>query len=225
MQPIYPRRFAGTVLPVAALLYAMALPEGALAQEQQVETAALPYTSVTLTLTRESNPWYYSIVWKFATSDPEHHSVVCASGFEDLEYTLVDASGRIIPQAKDPAVHLLSDYPISSPGSGSQRPCEMKLSERTGFAHLSWFYPGLEAGAYTLQVTLAPKGSSDRAKIGTFAITISKRLRASAPDLDSNPWTSGHPLLRSLYAGPNADPCSRFTLGCNRLCPEFCVRG
>jgi hypothetical protein len=146
---------------------------GASAEELQ-GTAIASNLTVKVTLTPQSPPWGYRIVEYFSTNDPKEHSVECASGYLDLVYILRDASGTVVVAQKDPwKLHSDVDLPTSYSSKGPPDPCNsIKLSGTVRVVYLSWLYPTLKPGIYTLQVILAPRGTLARAATGPFTLTV-----------------------------------------------------
>jgi hypothetical protein len=132
-----------------------------------------PWT-VKVTLTRETSPSDFRLVEYFTTTDPQHHTVVCASGFVDIKYVLRDASGTVVPGVKDPwKMHSDRDYPMSFSSNETSNGCTVvKIAGATRVVYLSWLYPNLKPGVYTLQIMLAPRGGAERATLAPFTVTV-----------------------------------------------------
>ena len=138
------------------------------------EAATVSPWTVKVTLTRETSPLDFRLVEYFTTTDAQHHTVVCASGFVDLQYILRDASGTVVSGVKDPwTKHSDKDYPMSFSSNGSSNGCTVvKAAGATRVVYLSWLYPNLKPGVYTLQIMLAPRGSAERATLAPFTVTV-----------------------------------------------------
>ncbi len=117
---------------------------------------------------------------EFTTTDPYEHSVFCMSGFFDVQYTLRNSSGQIIPVNKEPwkygSDRISGGGGIPSAARGPvqlEDPCkEVKAPLDDRQFPLSYLYPNLEPGFYTLQLTLAPSGTSERAAMVPFVISV-----------------------------------------------------
>ena len=65
--------------------------------------------------------------------------------------------------------------PTGSAGTvpGAPDPCKtVKVDRITKSVLLSWFYPNLPHGVYTLRITLAPRGTAERATLPPFTIKV-----------------------------------------------------
>jgi hypothetical protein len=166
-----------TVLILALALLATATSGTSVSAKEVVESASLPYLTLKVTLTRtvDGTP---RLDEEFSTSDPANHNVFCISGFFDVEYLLKDASGRIMPATKDPwrrgtDMQYVSGMSWNPKGPSGPDPCKaIKADKAFRFILLSYYYPSLRPGTYTLQITLAPRGRSDRATLAPLAIKI-----------------------------------------------------
>jgi len=138
------------------------------------QTATVSPWAVKVTLTHETSRLDFRLVEYFSTTDPQHHSVVCASGFVDLEYILRDASGTVVAGVNDPwKAHSDKDYPMSFSSKGPSNGCTVEtVAGATRVVYLSWLYPNLKPGVYTLEIILAPRGGAGRATLAPFAITV-----------------------------------------------------
>jgi hypothetical protein len=137
-------------------------------------TATVSSWAVKATLTRETNPSDFRLLEYFSTTDPQHQSVVCASGFVDVEYILRDASGHVVEGAKDPwKAHSDRDYPMSFSSKGPSNGCTtVGVAGAARVVYVSWLYPNLKPGTYTLEIILAPRGIAGRAALAPFTIDV-----------------------------------------------------
>jgi hypothetical protein len=171
-------------LPLASVLGVLGLvatPAAALAQTvwdyaaPPVSASVPPYT-VKVEVLRATDQQDDVLLEQISTSDPENHSVYCFDGLRDLEYVLRDNSGEIIPLADTWRNHVdfMSGYGQYNPkGPNGPDPCKaIKAPETNPRVQLSWLYPSLKPGTYTLQVILAPHGTTGRAATPALTITI-----------------------------------------------------
>jgi|GEM_PF-5145824 len=116
------------------------------------------------------------LIEDFSTDDPNGDSVLCVAGHLDLEYVLHDSSGDVVPINRD-ASKMHSDIPPMGGGGGNvpgaPDPCKtIRIAKTERRLLLTDLYPGLPHGTYTLQITLAPRGSSDRAEAAPITLSI-----------------------------------------------------
>ena len=109
---------------------------------------------------------------RFSTLDAWHHSVLCASAFFDVKYVLRDSAGKIVPVDNQPWKRA-SDF---EPGGAVRVPVGSSLCKRSAVpivnraVLLTYFYPNLKHGSYTLFLTLAPRNTPYRAKLPPITI-------------------------------------------------------
>lgn len=169
-EALFLRRVCSDVILLGLLLLA-ALGSPPPAQQQSLDVA-VPGLSLHASLTHnaENEPM---LIEDFSTDDPANQSVYCISGFFDVRYALRDASGEIVPENKTPW-KLGSDVPYCFECGyipGAPDPCKtVKTSQNQRRVLLFTLFPGLPRGKYTLQLVLAPRGSSERATSGPIVI-------------------------------------------------------
>jgi hypothetical protein len=146
-------------------------PQSGQAQNGAWLSASIPYITL-----RVQVSYNYAgvpkIVEEFSTNDPDNHSVFCLSSFFDVKYELRNASNKVIALDSKPWEHG-TDIIQGGGGNvaGAPDACRtVKASRVTRAVLLSYFYPSLPLGTYTLQITLAPRGRSDRAAVAPFTI-------------------------------------------------------
>ena len=96
----------------------------------------------------------------------------CLSVIQDFHYELRNSSGAVIPV--DPRVFSESAL---APGWSEPGPCatrEHTGGRSTSLMPLAAFYPRVPPGAYTLQVTFAPRGLSQQVALRPITITVDK---------------------------------------------------
>lgn len=110
----------------------------------------------------------------FHTDDPIHYSVYCRTASLDVQYELRGASGNIIPMRRpwEPGTEVVLDS-----GAGYvpdwPDPCKTAMSAKNERkVLLRGLYPGLPHGAYTLKVTLTPRGGRDSAASEPFPVRM-----------------------------------------------------
>jgi hypothetical protein len=161
------------VLGVAVWLFTT---NNALAQVSGPVTASVIPYSIKVTILRATDPIDDVLYETVSTSDPKNHSVYCFDGLRDLEYVLHDSNGEIIPLTstwKDHLDFMSSFSPYNPKGPNGPDPCRaIKASETHPKVRLSWLYPSLQPGSYTLQVILAPRGTAGRATTPALTIMI-----------------------------------------------------
>jgi hypothetical protein len=116
---------------------------------------------------------------EFRSNDPGKYGVYCMSGFHDAQYMLRDSAGRVVAVNKEPWKYgsdiIMGGGGIPS-GSGLRPagdPCKtVKAPIADRQFPLSYLYPNLEPGRYTLQVTLSPTGSGEYATTPPFEVII-----------------------------------------------------
>ena len=161
------------LFPISGLLFALAVSQPGSAQETTIRTASLPYLTLKVTLftDNEGKPALYEL---FSTNDPYKHSVFCMSGFDDVQYLLRDASGQLV--AVNKAARKSGSDIISGGGGyavGAPNSCKGIFGERVlRRLALSWLYPQLSPGTYSLQIILAPRGTPNRATLTPLTIKI-----------------------------------------------------
>jgi hypothetical protein len=158
-----------TLVPLTLLLALGAYVPGA--AQNTTRTLSIPGLTVQVSLTRNyaGEPM---LIEDFSTNDPKRHSVYCTSGLLDLQYVLRDASGRIVKQDTS---EMGSDIVAGDGGyvRGAPDPCKTVQSSRSQRrVLLSDFYPNLPHGTYQLQITLAPRGQSERTQAAPVTINI-----------------------------------------------------
>jgi hypothetical protein len=168
----------------------IAMPGLALGQEGGPRSASVPHLKVTVSVERTSGG-QLMLVEEFTTDSPYQHSVICVSGIYDMQYLLRDSSGNVISKsqrAKEAAPIFGGGGTPSGPtrvGASPIGPMRVGPSPRPDPCRsiganrqqrrvvLSELYPNLKHGTYTLQATLAPRDSHDRAVLAPpFRITI-----------------------------------------------------
>ena len=160
------------VLSHVGVIVAVLLPTGAVAQVQSV--ASLPYLTLKVTLTHTVSG-IPRLVEEFSTSDEQHHNVFCISGFRDVQYVLRDQAGAIVPAIKEPwkrgtDMQYFGDVTTGPHGSD---PCKtLKDDKAYRIVLLSDLYSKLSPGTYSLQITLAPRGTTDRANLPPMTVKI-----------------------------------------------------
>jgi hypothetical protein len=112
----------------------------------------------------------------FSTDDPNDHSVLCVEGHLDLHYVLRNSLGAVVPINTDES-KMHSDLPPAGGSEGvvpgAPDPCKtLKVAKAERWLLLSDLYPGLPHGTYTLQITLAPRGSASRATAAPITLNI-----------------------------------------------------
>jgi hypothetical protein len=164
-------------LTLALSLFALLLtPSNAMAQFSAPVSASAPPYSVRVTVLRATDPIYDVLYEAISTSDPQNHSVYCLDGLLDLEYVLRDSSGKIVPLAdtwRDHVDFMMNSPPYNPKGPNGPDPCKgIRIAETHAKVWFSWLYPSLKRGTYTLQVILAPRGTTDHAITPPFTISI-----------------------------------------------------
>jgi hypothetical protein len=152
---------------------AVAVMPRALAQEGATRVASVSYFTLRVHLNK-NYAGIPKLVEYFSTTDPANHSVACVSAFLDVKYALHDASGKLVPIDQEPWKHGL-DQTIGSFGyvAGEPDPCKtIKQDMAIRTVLITYFYPSLAHGSYTLQVTLAPRGTDSRATLAPIGLTI-----------------------------------------------------
>jgi hypothetical protein len=148
-------------------------PPCVLAQEGAMREASLPYLTLRVHLS-QNYAGVPKLVEYFSTADARRHSVVCVSAFFDVRYVLKDGSNQVVPIDKEPWKH--GSDQISGGGgyaTGMSDPCKtIKQDQATRAVLLTYFYPNLAPGLYTLQITLAPRGTNDRATLAPLTVKV-----------------------------------------------------
>ncbi len=120
------------------------------------------------------------LVEQFTTDSPYQHTVICISGIYDMKYVLRNSSGAVI--TKSPNAEGGPPFGGGGTPSGPTRvgstatpdPCKtIGANTQQRRVLLYELYPHLPHGTYTLQITLAPRGTHDQATLSpAFKITI-----------------------------------------------------
>lgn len=122
-------------------------------------------------------PNEYEINAQFHSSAPSTYAAGCLSAYRDLQYTLYDNNGKVVPL--DPEV--LRNPPFEGKSISGQsahmldRPpsCSQNgTRDGGGYALLSKLYPHLPAGTYSLRVSFAPRGLAQQTAFVPVPITI-----------------------------------------------------
>jgi hypothetical protein len=169
-----PMRTGSLILAASLLFGAMAVSSVSqqLVSKQTVTVAGL---SATISVEDYSNlvPARLFIVADWKSVGNTKYPIGCLSVYHDLRYELRDSAGRLIPINQDavqypvydgPAVlnHMSTIHPLTC----AQRP------PYPGKAALQALYPYLPGGDYTLQITFAPRGLSQEAKLSPVRLTV-----------------------------------------------------
>lgn len=163
------------VLSGVGVILAVLLPTSTVAQVQSV--ASLPYLTLKVTLTRTVSG-IPRLVEEFFTSDEQHHNVFCISGFKDVQYVLRDQTGAIVPAIKEPwkrgtDMQYSGGMSWNPKGPNGSDPCKaIKDDKAYRIVLLSDLYSKLNPGTYSLQLTLAPRGTNDRASLPPMTVKI-----------------------------------------------------
>lgn len=153
---------------LSASLLVLSAPEGRAAEQLTTQSLTLPNLSAQISFVRtaEGQPM---IIARFTTKDSDKNNVYCLSAYRDLQYVLRDSSGNVIPVNADAwktNLDAVTEHDL-------QPRCEgVKAERKESRALLLALYPGLAHGAYSLQITLAPRGRTDRAAFAPIKIEV-----------------------------------------------------
>lgn len=99
------------------------------------------------------------IIVLFSTDSRSKQNVNCLNAYRDIQYKLRDSSGQVMHG--DPAAWTKA-YDATFQ-QYFEHPCDkLPWTEKDSRALLDVLYPNLPHGTYTLEMTLAPRGRSDR---------------------------------------------------------------
>jgi len=161
------------------MLVAVATPRLGLGQENVVRSASIPHLRVEVSIERTS-AGQPMLVEQFTTDSPYQHTVICVSGIYDMKYVLRGSSGAVISKSEsagDAPPFGGGGTPIGPTRAGTTPtpdPCKTTGANTQQRRVLLYeLYPHLAHGTYTLQITLAPRGTHDQAVLSpAFRITI-----------------------------------------------------
>lgn len=103
--------------------------------------------------------------------------ITCLSAYRDLRYELRDTGGHIIPINQATIEHPPKHYEgfLNHVNGQPPPPCTAQVGHRMQTsAAVGEFYPGLPWGTYTLQITVAPRGTTQQAAIAPVQFTLKK---------------------------------------------------
>lgn len=158
-----------------AFLCGLSVPATALAQIELSASTPSVTLRVRVTANYAGEPEFRE---EFSANDPERLSVLCMSGFYDVRYVLRDPYGNVVPTDNQPwkrgsdMIQGGGGY-VSDVNARAKDACTSSRVPRVYRAVLlSDYYPNLKHGTYTLEITLAPRGTKDRASLPPITIKV-----------------------------------------------------
>jgi hypothetical protein len=142
--------------------------------EPLIRGAALSTVAVKVTLTYTATH-EAMLIADFSTKDPERHSVSCLSAFRDLTYILRDESGKVVPgdpEAWKKHIEVAAGGGGYARGASPDSCSKIKVAINERRVLLSYLYPNLPRGTYTLQIGLAPRGSGKLAELAPITLSL-----------------------------------------------------
>lgn len=143
-----------------------ALPQAA---SHQTQTVSLPQLTAQISVDYTAVGHRAMIIATFSTSDRRQYNVNCLSAYRDIDYVLRNSAGavmRIDSNARKNAVVIMTDQE-------TKMPCEhMPWTQKQSRALLGVLYPEAPHGTYVLDMTLAPRGRSDRARLAPVTVQL-----------------------------------------------------